>query len=118
LSPRIIRYRKPSSVRQSDELCRFISCCKNEWLRNKVDEVLSQLSEDYGLGGKIPKERWSRHARYYVKRWGVRNIYECRLGPDRRLTYTLVSEGAGIAVVALEILTHKEYDRLFGYRTT
>jgi len=29
-----------------------------------------------------------------------------------------VSEGAGIAVVALEILTHKEYDRLFGYRTT
>jgi len=118
LPPRVIRSRKPTSVRLSQELCEFLSCCENEWLRNKMDEVLSQLSEDYQLGGKIPPERWSRHARYYITRWKVRNIYECRVGPDWRLTYTLLSDGAGAAVVALEVVTHKEYDRLFGYRTT
>ena len=52
------------------------------------------------------------------KTWGINNLYVVMLGPDWRLTYTLVWEGPGITVLCLEIMTHKEYDRRFGYRTT
>jgi hypothetical protein len=34
------------------------------------------------------------------------------------LTYTLVFDGAGVGVYVLEILSHKKYDRRFGYSTS
>jgi hypothetical protein len=30
----------------------------------------------------------------------------------------LINDGVGTGLVALEVLTHKEYDKRFGYRTT
>ena len=80
-----------------------------------MEELFDLLKENYELGVKLPKQIWP--ARYVVK-WRIRNLYKCDLGRDWRMTYTLLSERGGIAVVALEVLTHKEYDRLFGYETS
>jgi len=66
-------------------------------------------------GAKIFKRLWPRS---YIDEWGINNLYKCNLGPDWRLMYTLVAEDRGIAVLELEVLPHKEYDRLLGYRTT
>jgi len=115
LSPRLIRPKKASSVRRSRELCEFLDCCEDEWLRNKVQEAEASLKENRELGVKIPKDLWPKQ---YVRKWGIRNLFKCDLGPDWRMTYTLVLNGAGIAVLELEVLPHKEYDRRFGYRTT
>lgn len=73
------------------------------------------LKEDMTLGEKISKDKWPS---YYVLKWGLRNLYKINIGPDWRMPYTLEFEGAGIAVVCLDLLPHKKYDRLFGYRTT
>jgi len=67
------------------------------------------------LGRKIPKSKWPK---YYMSTWGVTNLYKTNLGPDWRLMYTLAFDGAGVAVICLEVLPHKDYDRQFGYKTT
>ena len=78
-------------------------------------ETEATLMENRELGDKILRDRWPKR---YVSKWGIRNLLKCDLGPDWRMTYTLIFDGSGIAVLELEVLTHKEYDRLFGYRTT
>jgi len=84
-------------------------------LRNKVEEMKSLLLENRVLGDKIPKDRWPEH---YVIRYGVTNLFKCDLGRDWRMIYTLIYEGAGIAVMQLDVLTHRDYNRRFGYKTT
>ncbi len=115
MCPRFIRSKTASSVRKSSELEAFLDSCKNEWLREKAENAFSDLKADYENGDKVSKDRWPRD---YSVNWGIDNLYVRNLGPDWRLTYSLVWEGFGIAVFCLEILTHKEYDRRFGYRTT
>lgn len=115
MCPRFVRSRAASSVKKSMELAAFLDSCKNDWLRKKVENAFSDLMADYVSGDKVSKDKWPR---YYSTTWGIDNLYVRNLGPDWRLTYSLVSEGVGIAVFCLEILTHKEYDRRFGYRTT
>jgi len=96
-------------------LAEFLLRCSNDWLRRRVEGLFTLLREDREMGVKIPKSRWPRS---YVSRWGIRNLYKCNAGPDWRMTYTLIFDGAGIVVQALEVLPHKEYDRLFGYGTS
>ena len=115
MSPRFIRAKPASSVKKSVELESFLDSCRDEWLRNKADEAFRELKADYEFGDKVSKDRWPR---YYKQTWGINNLYVVMLGPDWRLTYTLVWEGPGITVFCLEILTYKQYDRRFGYRTT
>jgi len=92
-----------------------LDSCKDARLKRRVEEIFDLLKKDIGLGVKISKDRWPRS---YVKRWGLRNLYKCNLGRDWRMIYTLVFDGAGIGVLALEVLSHKQYDKLFGYGTT
>jgi len=66
-------------------------------------------------GVKVPKNRWPG---YYITRYQIRNLFKCDLGPDWRMTYTIIYEGAGFTVLELEVITHKEYNRRFGYKTT
>lgn len=84
-------------------------------MKSKLNEVESLLLDDREYGVKIPRRLWPKS---YIDNWGINNLYKCNLGPDWRLMYTLVAEDANIAVLELEILRHKEYDRLLGYRTT
>lgn len=115
MSPRLIHFKAASSVKMTWELEKFLDSCKNEWLRKKADAAFSEIQGHYEVGDKVSKDRWPR---YYVTTWRIDNLYVRNLGPDWRLTYSLVSEGAGISALCLEILTHKEYDRRFGYRTS
>ena len=115
MSPKFIRFKPASSVKNSVELEEFLDSCKNEWLRNKAEAAFSEIKGHYEVGDKVSKDKWPR---YYVTTWGIDNLYVRNLGPDWRLTYSLVWDGVGICAFCLEILTHKEYDRRFGYRTT
>jgi hypothetical protein len=115
MSPQFIRPKPASSVKKSEELQAFLDSCRDEWLRDRVDQAFLEIKADYEFGDKVAKDKWPR---YYKQTWGINNLFVVMLGPDWRLTYTLVWEGPGITAFCLEILTHKEYDRRFGYRTT
>ena len=112
--PRLIRAIVASTVRNTPEVDEFIATCADMGLTRKVDTALSDLKANRTSGIHVPKKYWPR---YYIKKWGIRNLYKKDLGRDWRLTYTLVFEGIGVAVLVLEILNHKEYNRRFGYGT-
>jgi len=84
-------------------------------LKNKAEAAFSELKADRELGDKVTKDRFPK---YYRKTWKPASVYVYGLGPDWRMTYTILYDGTGIAVFCLEILTHKEYDKRFGYQTT
>jgi hypothetical protein len=63
-------------------------------------------------GEKIEK---SKFPKYYVLKYGINNLYKYNLNGGNRLIYTLVADESGVALVVLDVLSHKEYERRFGY---
>ena len=78
-----------------------------------VDSALDKLKQNMMLGEKIQRQQWPP---YYVRRYGISNLWKFNMSKAARLIYTLLSENGRWVVVVLEIfLTHKEYEKRFGY---
>lgn len=77
-----------------------------------VNGGVDVLKENMFAGERVERRKFPR---YYVQKFGVSNLYKFNLDVRTRLVYTLVAEEGGVAVVVLEILDHKKYERRFGY---
>ena len=86
--------------------------------RNKLRWWIARLKQDVFAGDQIPKDR-------IPPQLATRSGLPTPIGNARRFelplayrgVYTVQSTpGVGIVVLVLEILSHKDYDRLFGYR--
>lgn len=78
-----------------------------KWL-NDMKNVLMEhkFSGELIKKGQIP--------RYYVDKFGVNNLYRYSHPEGHRSCYTIVN---GCPYV-LDIMTHSQYDKIFGYSTT
>ena len=76
----------------------------------------SILKENMFAGEQIRKKIIPAH---YVERYGVNNLF-CYAHPEGfRSCYTIIKiDDVGICPVVLDLLSHSEYDRIFGYKTT
>lgn len=86
--------------------------------RKKLQWWIARLKQDVFAGDQIPKDRVPIEL---AARSGLpsplTNAWRFELPLAYRGVYTVQSTpGVGSAVLILEILSHKEYDRLFGYR--
>jgi hypothetical protein len=86
--------------------------------RRKLDWWISRLKLDPFAGDRIPKARIPSSL---AKRSGfpkpLANAWRFELPLAFRGIYTVSGHpAAGVAVIILEILPHKEYEHLFGYR--
>ncbi len=86
--------------------------------RKKLAWWIARLKEDAFTGNQIPKDRIPAQL---ASRSGLApplaNAWRFELPLAYRGVYTVQSAlGVGTVVLVLEILPHKEYDRLFGYR--
>jgi len=81
-----------------------------KWINEMKDKLLfNMLSGDSIQKRRIPK--------YYRVRYGVNNLFRFEHPEGYRSCYTLVSiEGVGVCPIILDLLSHPEYDRMFGYR--
>jgi hypothetical protein len=107
-----MRTKKASAVYLSGQVSQFLARCKHERLRKNVEEFLDLLKMNYELGDKVPRRQWPRS---YVKQLGLNNLYRCDLIEGWRLAYTLSFDGIGIRVDVIEVMTHTEYEKRFGY---
>jgi len=106
--------KKPSCVKATRDVANFISSLEKEsYLRQIVENGLDMLKENMFAGQRIEKKKFPK---YYVQKHEINNLYKYNLDTRNRLVYTLVADRSGIAVVVLEILNHKEYEKRFGYR--
>ena len=87
----------------------------NHPVKLKVDQVIDEMKQDKNLGDYIKKKPWPSK---YVKTHEVTNLYRCEIGGNHRLIYTIRGRKEDKIYQLLDLLTHKEYDRLFGYSTT
>lgn len=78
-----------------------------------VDSALDKLKLNMMIGDKIQRPQWPP---YYVRKYGISNLWKFNMSKGSRLVYTLLSENGLWVVVVLEMfLTHKEYEKRFGY---
>jgi len=106
--------KKPSCVKAVRDVAGFISLLeKGSYLRRIVDKGLDVSKENMFAGERIEKRRFPK---FYLQKYGINNLYKYNLDSANRLVYTLVADESGIAVVILEILSHKEYEKRFGYK--
>ena len=81
--------------------------------KHLLDTALDTLKSNMTAGIKIQKPLWPN---YYVKKYGVNNLWKLDLSREARLIYTVLNETGRWIVVALEAFrTHKEYEKRFGY---
>jgi len=105
--------KKPSCVKAVKAVADFVSSLESDsHLRQIVDKALDVLKENMFAGQLIEKKKFPK---IYVQKYGIKNLYKYNLDRSNRLTYTIVADESGIAVVFLEILNHKEYEKRFGY---
>ena len=106
--------KKASCVKAVRDVVEFIySLDEDSYLRKIIDKGLEVLKENMFAGQRIER---SKFPKFYVQKYGVKNLYKYNLDRANRLIYTLVADEMGIAVVVLDILSHKEYERKFGYK--
>ncbi len=108
-------FRPAAQVRGSTEFTRLLASLKQGTKqRNLLDAALDTLKANVGTGVKIQRPLWPT---YYMRKYGVNNLWKLDLSREARLIYTILNEKGGWVVVVLEaFLTHKEYERRFGYK--
>jgi hypothetical protein len=106
--------KNPSHVKADKTVAEFISALDSEsHLRQIIDKALDVLKENMFAGQKIEKKKFPKT---YIQRYNIASLYKYNLDKSHRLTYTIVADSSGVAVVVLEILNHNEYEKRFGYR--
>jgi len=109
----VVMSKRPSCVKADRDVASFISSLKKgSYLLKIVNDGLDVLKENMFAGERVERRKFPR---YYVRKFGVNNLYKSNLDATVRLVYTLVAEETGVAVVVLEILDHKKYEARFGY---
>lgn len=82
-----------------------------KFIRRAIDD----LKENPACGKHIPRKLIPKK---YTKEYRVTNLWKYDLPNSWRLLYTIKDNEVEIIAVILEWMNHKEYDRLFSYRTT
>lgn len=114
--PQILRPKKACDVYKSNDVVTFLRSCQNDRLRKNVEDMLQLLWDDFLSGVKVPKRQIPPS---YVRRFGHKhNLYLLDLVDGWRMTYLLSSctvHPLGVRVDVVDVLSHPEYERRFGY---
>jgi hypothetical protein len=108
--------RKPSkAVYISRELNNLLDSLDLDHKFNKwIDNMKISLKENMLKGNKIRK---SQIPDYYVESYEVNNLFHYRHPEGYRSCYTLHNfDELGVCPVILDIMTHSEYEKRFGYK--
>lgn len=107
--------RKPSpAVYRSKELTDFLkefdpSHKFNRW----IDDMATVLKENMLAGDHIPKRQIPE---YYRRRFGVNNLRVYSHPEGYRSCYVLLIYDVGVCPLILDLKSHRDYEKIFGYR--
>lgn len=77
-------------------------------LLKSVDRSCSFIAANPFYGDNIPK-------RLMPKQYNVANLWRVELAHFWRMLYTIKGNDQEVVCFVVDILSHKEYDRVFGY---
>jgi hypothetical protein len=79
---------------------------------NSIERIKEILRNDPQYGDTIKKELIPEK----LKRIGIENLYRVELSDFWRMLYTIEGNTVEIFLFVLNIVDHKEYNKLFGYK--
>ncbi len=110
--------RLPSLVKFADDKARrvFLSLengdARERELYRRLREALDNLEKNAFCGIQVPKRLIPKS---YLRKYGVDNLWKLNLPAGWRLLYSIRRDETNVISVILEWLTHKKYERRFGY---
>lgn len=84
-------------------------------IKLRINQVVEEMKQDKNLGDQIRKRPWPDK---YIRTHDVTNLYRRAVGGNHRLIYTIRGRKDDKVYQLLDLLTHKQYDKLFGYEMT
>jgi hypothetical protein len=104
-----------SGVFISKELSEYLDTLESDnKIKKWIDDMENILKENKLAGQSIPKKQIPKR---YIDRYGVNNLFRYQHPEGYRSCYTLLNiEGVGVCPIILDIMTHKEYNIVFGYK--
>ena len=93
----------------------------HQTLLRSIDSKIELLKANYDFGMQIPKKNFPKK---YVDSFGITNLWKIDLSDYWRMIYTLKQpqrEQTEIEIITiwldvLDIIDHKKYDKIFGYK--
>ncbi len=105
--------KRASDVIGSIEFRRFYdSIAQDDPKKKEFLDAFKILKEDCLRGNKIPHDRWPLT---YARKYGIKNLWRYPLRSGWRIVYTISSQKRGFVVCILEVFSHQEYEKRFGY---
>ena len=81
-------------------------------LYDAISRARGRLKDNPQSGQRVPTKQIPRA---FVSKHGVDNLWKLNLPLAWRLLYSVIGNSVKIVSVILEWMTHKEYERRFGY---
>ena len=96
-----------------EELQRGITSSVNQSIFRSIERVKGWLKDNPFAGEQVQK---SKIPHYYISKYEVTNLWRIDLSDYWRLIYTIQSSEVEIIDFVLNIVDHKKYDKIFGYK--
>lgn len=80
-------------------------------LSRELKVAFDAIGRDAFCGIQIPKKLIPKS----YNKYGIDNLWKYNFHKGWRLLYTVVGDGENVIVLIIEWLSHKEYERRFGY---
>jgi len=81
-------------------------------LLKSIERMFDILKQNPQFGNPIRKELIPKN----LKKIGIQNLYRVELSNYWRMIYTIEGTKVEVLLFILNIIDHKEYNRLFGYK--
>jgi len=91
----------------------YLNLPENSELKVIIDEALDALKENKFAGILVPKKKIPK---IYIREYCITNLYKMNLRRNYRLTYVLIGLDEGVCPHIIEVMTHSEYLKRFGYK--
>ena len=82
-------------------------------LYSLINRAIDALEENPSRFISIPRKQWPKE---YIKKFDIKNLWKYDLPNGWRIIYTIKGNNIEIISVVLEWITHKDYERKFGYK--
>lgn len=81
---------------------------------------IERLKWNYKAGDHISRKKHQKAFDYYRNKYGVEldNLWKLNVSDNWRMMYTIVGSEVEVIAFVIDLVDHKQYDRIFGYHTT
>lgn len=85
---------------------------QDRYLVKLIDDSINLLSQERTLGNSVPRDRWPKQYKDLM----IPCLYKYNLDSNYRMTYSFIKTSKQTTFAwIIWVMTHKEYEELFGY---